>query len=215
MVHAQERQRSTSKRIFDGELDQASDEVKATAATAVISHSSWESAVLTLEPIPFLDTSIFTPIQHRMVRSLARLRGYRLDDKELEEVLRTVRSRLFRANMTIAVTKLFEFIPIVPDLLSGATAYALTTAIGEVTDRYFHCGCAMASAEMKASFDAFYKESFEDAYKARRDEFRALFRDPGVRREIRDLNRARKDGKLGEDEVAQRSAEVLRRHDAH
>jgi uncharacterized protein (DUF697 family) len=202
-----------SKRILDGEFDGASAEAKAKAVQDVIRQSSLETATLTLEPVPLLDVAIFTPIQHRMVQAVGRLRGYRLDIKAVQGTCAITRGHLVAPDTAIVLAKFILFVPILPDLIAGAVAAAVTSAIGELSDRYFRGGRTMSAVEMKASFDPLFWDQFRLNYRERRDELKALFRSSHVRRELHELRRARHNGTMGADEVAQRTTEILDRHE--
>jgi uncharacterized protein (DUF697 family) len=183
------------------------------AVRNVIRRSSLATSMLTLEPVPFLDTAIFVPIQHRMVHDVACLRGYELDGTAIHDAFRRVRGRFVAPNATIAVAKIFAFVPVVPDLVSGAVAYALTSTIGELTDRYFRTGCSLSDAELRGSFDAIFKDQFRVTYRERRDELRAMFRCPRVRREFGELKQAYRRGEIGTDELSRRMTAILDDHE--
>lgn len=185
----------------------------AKAVREVIQKCSLQTAVLALEPVPLLDSAVAVPIQHRMVRSVARLRGYCLDGKAVAETFSTIRGHLFVPNAVIALAKLIAFIPILGDLISTAVAYALTSAIGELSDRYFRTGRTMSPVELKTTFDALFKAEFVRAYTERRDELRAIFRSPELRREIGEQKRAHKNGTIDSDELARRTMHILNRRD--
>jgi uncharacterized protein (DUF697 family) len=196
-----------------GKGDGASGDPTAKAVRDLVRKCSLQTAALALEPVPLLDSAIFIPMQHTMVQSIARLRGHCLDGKAVRETFARIRGRLFVPNAIIALAKLITFVPVLPELVSGSVAYALTSAIGELTDRYFRRGGAMSPAEMRSSFDAIFREEFVRTYKERRDELRAMFRSPELRREIDELKHARHDGTMDPDEVARRTMEILNRHD--
>ncbi len=208
-----EQQAATVKRILAGEFDRANEAERTKAVSEVVRRTSAQAAALTLEPIPLVDTATFTWLQHKMIAAIARLRGY--EDAEGEQVVAasgTVRGRLVLLNASLAVTKFFDWIPVLPDVFGGAVAYGMTSALGELADRYFLSGCTLSAAEMRVRFDALFKQAFRDAYVLRRDELRALFRSPDVRAELRELKRANRDGEIGVDEVARRSSEILDGH---
>jgi hypothetical protein len=129
------------------------------------------------------------------------------------EIFAMIRGLLFSPNAAIALAKLITFVPVLPDLVAGAIACALTSAIGELSDRYFRTGRTMSAVEMKASFGALFKGEFQRAYRERRNELKAMFRSSQVRQEIGDLKRARRNGRMGVDEVARRTVEILDRHE--
>jgi uncharacterized protein (DUF697 family) len=199
------------KGILEGELDRASPDEKSKAVKQLIRRASSHSALLALEPIPFLDTAIFTRAQHRLVKSIARLRGYGLDDKQVSEAFALIRGRLVKKNLIITAAKLIAFIPILPELWSGPVAYALTATVGELSDRYFRGGRTMPPAEIEANFDKAFTEIYHAARHAKRNELRSMLRNRDVRGAIRDLKRSYREGNVDAEEVLQRSEEILDR----
>jgi uncharacterized protein (DUF697 family) len=193
-----------------GTQERAASDTK--AVREVIGRASTEAAVLALEPVPLLDTAIFVPIQHRMVQAIARIRGHDLDAEAVRETFGLIRGHLVAPNVAIAAAKLVAFVPVLPDLIAGTIAWALTSTIGELADRYFSGGRAMPPAEVKACFDPLFRKQFGSAYRERRDELRAMFRSAQVRQAIGDARRAYQDGAIGTDELARRTTEIL---DAH
>jgi uncharacterized protein (DUF697 family) len=209
MAQAQASQVASPKRVLGGEFDQATPEEKARAVKQLIRRSSSHSAMLTLEPIPFLDTAILAQAQRRLVQSIARLRGYAVSDAVVGAAFANIRGHLVKPNLVIAAAKLVAFVPIVPDVWAGTVAYALTGTIGEVGDRYFRGGCTMTPAEIESSFDEVYVETWQDARRAKRNELKAMFRNREIRRAIRDLKRTYREGSMDADEALRRSEEIL------
>jgi uncharacterized protein (DUF697 family) len=201
------------QRILRGELDEANAADKAKAIRDLIRWSSSRSAVIAMEPLLLVDAAIYTPIQHKMVRSIARLRGYSLDRKGVRAALALMRPRVFRWNMAIAATKLIPIVPFLPGLWSGAMTYALTTTIGELSDRYFRGGRAMPAEEIRSSFDAIFKETYEQARRTKKNELRAMFRSKDVRREIRAIKHTYNEGKIGAEEALARTDAILAESD--
>jgi uncharacterized protein (DUF697 family) len=175
----------------------------------VIRRSSLQTAVLALEPVPLLDTAIFTPLQHRMVGAIGRLRGYDLDGEAVQATFRMIRGHLILPNLTLALAKLITFVPVVSELFSGAIGSALTSAIGELADRYFRTGRRMSAVELRNNFDSIFKNEFARAYKERREELRAMFRSSRVRREVAELKRAYRSGAVEPDDLARRMSEII------
>jgi uncharacterized protein (DUF697 family) len=197
--------------VLGGEYDQATADEKSRAVRQLIRRSSYHSALLTLEPIPFLDSAILTRAQRRLLQSIARLRGHGLDDKEAREALAKIRGRMVKPNLVVAAAKLIAFVPIVPEIWSGTVAYALTCTIGELSDRYFGGGRAMSRAEIESGFDEVFNKAWSDARHAKRNELRTMFRNRDVRRAIRDLKRTYREGHMEPDEALHRSEEILAR----
>jgi uncharacterized protein (DUF697 family) len=197
--------------VLGGEFDQATADEKTKAVLQLIRRSSSHAAMLTLEPVPFLDTAIMARAQRRLLRSIARLRGYELDDSEVGAAFATIRGHLVKPNLIIAAAKLVAFVPVLPDIWSGTLAYAVTSAIGELSDRYFGGGRTMSSAEIESGFDEVFNARWQDARRAKRNELKALFRNRDVRREIKDLKRTYREGHMQPEEALHRSDEILAR----
>jgi uncharacterized protein (DUF697 family) len=199
------------KGILDGKLDGASADEKSKAVTQLIRRASSRSALLALEPIPFLDTAIFTHAQHRLLQSIARLHGYHLDDKQAREAFAMFRSRLLKPNLIVAAAKLITFLPVLPELWAGSMVYAMTGAVGELSDQYFGGGRAMSADEIETTFDRLYERIRREAQSAKRKELSAMFRNKEVRHAVRDIKRAFRDGTIGAEEALRRSEEILDR----
>jgi uncharacterized protein (DUF697 family) len=209
MAQAQTTDVATVDRVLAGEFDGATADEKTKAVAQVIRRSSSHSALLTLEPIPFLDSAVIARAQRRLLQSVARLRGYALDDKEARATFARIRGRLVKPNLVIAATKLVAFVPILPDIWSGSVAYALTSTIGDLSDRYFGGGRTMSRAEIESHFDETFKATWHDARCAKRNELRAMFQNRDTRRAIRDLKKNYREGHLDADEALHRSEEIL------
>jgi uncharacterized protein (DUF697 family) len=205
----------TPRQILDGALDEASADEKAKARSDLIQTTSMVTAALALQPVPLLDTIIFTQRQRRLVQSLARLHGYRIDNGELRDFFSVLRGRLVGPNVAVAVAKFVQFIPYAPEIFAGAVAYALTAAVGELGDRYFASGRAMSPDVMRTCFDKAFKDAFSYAFKEGRDEMKAMFRSPEVRREIHGLKEERRAGRMPLEEMVQKTEEILGHHHPH
>lgn len=201
--------RETLKRARTGEFVRASPGERARAVAELIRTSSSAAAVVALQPIPFVDVATLTPMQRRMVQSIALVHGYALDDAGVRDMFRTFRQRIMASHLTMAAAKLIPLVPVIPTAFAVSVAYALTCALGEASHRYFVARKLIPDEEMKTSLDVIYRDTLERAFRAKRNELRALFRDPRVRREIDALKKARRDGKIGEVEAERRMEEVL------
>jgi uncharacterized protein (DUF697 family) len=201
---------ATLKKSLSGELDGANEQVKSSTVQDIIRSSSSIAALVILQPLPVVDAALISPVQSRMVHAIASIHGNRANDRARREIFRTLRGRLITVNAEIAAVKLVPFVPFVGDLFGMSMAYALTWAVGELSDRYFRSGCTLDKAQMLERFDEAYRERYEQAYKEKRDEFRAMWRSPTVRRQIDQLKRARHDGRLTADEVERGTEELLK-----
>jgi uncharacterized protein (DUF697 family) len=199
----------TWKRSIDGAFDGASTQEKARAVQDLIRACSSAATLVTLQPVPGLDYALITPIQHRMVEGIGRIHECRVDKNARREIFKTFRGKLIALNATSAGAKLVPFVPFVGDLIALSVAYALTAAIGELSDRYFSSGRTMSAADMTANFNVIYAERYERAYQQTRSEMKAIWRSPEVRRQLDELKKARRDGKVGEDELQRRTDALL------
>jgi uncharacterized protein (DUF697 family) len=184
------------------QLARGSVEEKTAAVDDLIRKTSAIAAVTALQPVPALDIAILTPLQRRLVRSIGLIRGCHLQEEELNRMFRAVRRPIAVSQTMLVTAKLVQFIPWVPEIFAVSLAYALTCAIGEVSDEYL--SHPIPVDQLRSRMEEISSERFATALKVKRDELRALFRDPETRRRIKELKAARRDGKIDEDEVVRR-----------
>jgi uncharacterized protein (DUF697 family) len=166
--------RKPLQQISAGALDRASEPEKDRAASELIAACSAAAGALALQPLPLVDLPLIVPIQIAMVQGLGRIRGYQLDKKSVLEVFRSYRTSLTVQQLTIAVSKV---VPGVGSLFSVSTAYALTFAVGEVSDRYFKGGRKLAPEELRRLFERIYAQT-------RREKREAGCRKPNLERDL-------------------------------
>ena len=203
--------REALKSIDGREFQRASPAEKARAVSQLIRMTSAAAAVSALQPIPFVDTAILTPMQHRMVQSIATVHGYHLDRKDVREMFRAFRPRVVQSQLTIGLAKSVPLVPVIFDAIAVSVAYALTFAVGEASDQHFRSQRLTSPDEMRASLEAIYRETFERAFQQKRNELRAMFRSPEIRREVEALKKAHRDGEMDEAEKERRMDEILTR----
>src|SRR5262252_5665825 len=145
----------TIRRVLDGDYDDATDEEKARAVKELVQVCSVAASALTIQPFPILDSALIAPVQIAMVQGIGRIHGYKLDKKSVLEILSTFGASLVAQNVIMAAAKL---IPFLGWAVTISMAYALTYAIGEVSDFYFRNGRGVSSSELKTMFDRVYKE---------------------------------------------------------
>ena len=195
------------KSIRDGRFDEASPRQRDRAVRELIHTSCAAASVVALQPVPFLDTALLVPLHVGMVQGIARIRGYRLDKRSTFEILRTMRASLLTQHAMMAAAK---FAPYVGWIVTVSVADALTYAIGALMDRYFVRGRSMLPAEMRDVLNRLYKEKFEHAYRGRRSELKMkLGRAPSMRRALCELDEARREGRIDDDERDRRKEEIL------
>jgi uncharacterized protein (DUF697 family) len=158
-----------------GDFDSATEEEKGRVVGEAIRLSATRAAVVALQPLPLVDSAVLTPLQLRMVAGIARIRGCRDREPGLRILGRLFES-LVTPHLTMAGMKVILFVPILPDLVAASVAYALTWALGEVSDEFFRADRAPTDEELRARFDDLYRRKLELTYRERRDEVKARLR---------------------------------------
>lgn len=96
-------------------------------------------AGIAVQPIPFADFFILTPLQAYMGTRLAAIRGFRLSDQEAEQILKqlmgVVGMGMLAQQLGIAAAKLL--FPIFGGVTTIPVVFGLTYAMGTVMDKYF------------------------------------------------------------------------------
>jgi uncharacterized protein (DUF697 family) len=199
---------ATLTRAQGGEFDGASEQTKENAVQELIRRCSSAVAVYALQPLPGVDSAIVIPVHNRMVGIIARIRGYRIDARRVDQdILGPLSGELLFTHAAMVGAKLIPFV----DIFAVSVAYALTCALGQVSDEYYRRRRAMAEREMRLHFDACYAKAYEFAFREKRNEFRAMFRDRKVREQIGELKKARRDGTIAAEEVERRIDDILNR----
>lgn len=190
---------ATLKRILDGDFDDATQEERDQAVRELIQMCSVAAGAVTFQPIPLLDAVLITPIQIAMVQGVARIYGHRLDQKAVIEILATFGASMVAQNAIMAASKL---VPILGWLVSISVAYALTYAIGEVTDHYFRNGRGVPAEDLRSMFKTVYKQ--------KRSEKEAEHKsNKSLKQKLQLLKEAHDNGILTKDEFERKKAELL------
>ena len=190
----------TLDRVMAGDYDEASDEERREAVREVIQVCALASSAVTIQPFPLLDAALVTPIQIAMVQGIGRIHGHDLDRKSVLEILTTLGASIVAQNAMMAAAKC---IPVLGWLMTLSMAYALTHAIGEVSDHYFRHGRGVDPDDLRSMFRKVYDEK-----KAEKD--RAHRSDSGLRRKLKLLEQLRADGLLDEAEFQAKKEELLK-----
>ena len=202
--------REALKSIDRREFQNARPAERARAVSQLIRITSAAAAVSALQPVPFVDAAILTPMQHRMVQSIAMVHGYHLDRSDLRELFRAFRPRIAQAHVTIGLAKSVPLVPVIFDAVAVSVAYALTFAVGEASDHHFRAQRLTSPDEMSEP-RGIYRETFERAFQQKRNELRAMFRSPEIRRVVASLKKAHRDGKMDEAGRERRMDAILTR----
>jgi uncharacterized protein (DUF697 family) len=126
--------------------------------------------------------------------------GYSLDRKSVIEVLSTFGASIVAQNVIIAAAK---FVPFLGWLVAISMAYALTYAIGEVSDHYFKSGRGVPQSDLK--------QMFEKVYKTKRAEKEAAHKsNETLKDKLEQLKDAYKSGLLTEEEFNKKKEDVLK-----
>jgi uncharacterized protein (DUF697 family) len=139
----------TIQKVMSGGYDSATEEERTQAVRELIQVCSIASGAVAIQPIPLVDSVLITPIQIAMVQAIGRVRGYNLDKKSIVEILGTFGASLLAQNLILAAAK---FVPFAGWVMGVAMAYALTYAVGEVSDHYFRTGRGTSADELRAKF---------------------------------------------------------------
>lgn len=188
-------------RVLAGDFDDATDEERREAVERIVQLSAVAAGAVAFQPIPLLDTVLVSPIQIGMVQAIGRIHGHRLDEKSILEMLSTFGASILAQNVILSATK---FIPIFGWLTAVSMAYALTWAIGEVSDYYFREGRGVSSEELK--------ERFQSVYQAKKSEKEASLKEAGPDRlkdRLAQLKEALDAGLLTEEEFDQKRRDIL------
>lgn len=133
-------------------------------------------AGVAVQPIPFADIFILTPLQAFMGTRISAIRGLRLSEKEasaiIKEIMGVVGAGMIAQQLGIAAAKIF--FPIFGGVATIPVVFGLTFAIGKVMDLYFiHQvqGRKLSPDELKRAWSEAKKEG-ERQGKARTSEIK-------------------------------------------
>lgn len=189
----------TLKRVLDGDYSEATEEEKAKAVRELVQVCAVAAGAVTIQPIPFVDTALIAPIQIGLVQGIGKIHGYKLDKRSILEMLSTFGASLVAQNVIMAAAK---FVPFLGWLVTISMAYAMTWAIGEVSDHYFRNGRNVDEGELKKMFERVYKAKKTEKEK----EHKA---DKTLKEKLEELKEAKKDGLLTDEEFEAKKAELL------
>lgn len=120
-------------------------------------------AAIAIQPIPFADIFILTPIQAIMGIEIAKKYGIRVEKKQSSELIRQIIGiigmGLIAQQLGIAAAKTFW--PIVGSVATIPVVFGLTYGIGSVINEYY---------KSQTNNDRLTDEQIKDIYKASRNE---------------------------------------------
>lgn len=189
----------TIKRVMAGDYDDATPAERDEAVREVIQMCSAAAAAVSVQPIPLLDIALISPIQIVMVQAIGRVHGHALDKKAVLEIVSTFGASLVAQNVIMATAKLIPFVGWVAAI---AMSYALTWAIGEVSEHYFRNGRGVPQEELKEMFERVYKS--KKAEKQSEHKANASLKD-----RLEQLKEAKAQGLLTDEEFEEKKREML------
>jgi uncharacterized protein (DUF697 family) len=147
------------ERVMRGDYATASEAERDEAVRKVVQACAVAAAAVTIQPFPFVDTALLAPIQIAMVQAIGRVRGHTLDAKSVLEILSTLGASIVAQNAIMAAAK---FIPFFGWAVTISMAYALTWAIGEVSDFWFRSGRGASEQELRDMFRRVYQQKKQE-----------------------------------------------------
>lgn len=129
-------------------------------------------AAVAVQPIPFADIFVLTPIQAYMGVRLSAIRGMPLSDAEATDLLKEIAGivGLGMAAQQAALGLYKVGLPFLAGFTTIPLVYGLTYAIGRVMDYYLEKkakGQAMSNADLKGAWEKYRKEGKEKAKNAK------------------------------------------------
>ena len=190
----------TLGRVMGGSWRDATDEDKAIAVRDLVQVCSVAAGAVAIQPLPLVDIALLAPIQIGLVQGIGRIHGYDLDRKSVVEILSTFGASLVSQHVVLAAVKL---VPFAGWVLGVSMSYALTYALGEVSDHYFKTGRGCSSRELREMFDRVYENK-------KRDKQAAHTKDASLKAKLEQLKDAYAAGLMTEEEFSRKKEEVLR-----
>jgi uncharacterized protein (DUF697 family) len=136
----------------------------------IIKLFSGTCAAVAIQPIPFADFFVLTPLQAYMGSRLAAIRGISVRESEVKVLLKEIASviglGLLAQQLAIGAYK--TFIPFLGALTTIPIVYGLTYAIGKTMDAYLvnkSKDLSMTKKQMKTIFDEMLKKGKEEGKK--------------------------------------------------
>jgi uncharacterized protein (DUF697 family) len=189
----------TVQRVMTGNYDNASDEERRAAVKEVIQVCAVAASAVTIQPFPVADVLLMSPIQIALVQAIGKVHGVKLDKKSVLEVLSTIGASIVAQNVIMAAAKL---VPFLGSVVAMSMAYALTFAIGEVSDYYFKNGRGVPASELKDRFNTIYKEK-----KAEKE--REAKENRSLKQKLDELKKQFEKGEISEEEFNRKKEETL------
>src|SRR6056297_571411 len=126
--------------------------------TQIIKIFSATCAAFAVQPIPFADIFVLTPIQGYMGSRIAAIRGINIKEEKASEIVKEIAGVVGLGVLAqqIAIGAYKTFIPFLGAITTIPMVYGLTYAIGKVMDFYF---------EKKSKGEKIQAETMKNLYK--------------------------------------------------
>ena len=129
-------------------------------------------AVVAVQPIPFADIFVLTPIQAYMGTRLSAIRGMPLSEAEAKDLLKEIAGVVGLGMLAQqAALGLYKVgLPFLAGITTIPLVYGLTYAVGRVMDHYLQLkakGQVMSQADMKSVWEKAKKEGKEKGKQAK------------------------------------------------
>jgi uncharacterized protein (DUF697 family) len=160
------------------------------------------TAAVAVQPVPFVEMILISPIQIAMVRRIGSLRGYKFDRKAAYEIWKAFRVSILTQQAVITAVK---FVPAIGSIAAASVAYSLTTTIGEVFDYYYRHERKTPAGELLRLFKQLLAQKRDQSPP---DEVRNI---EEKRRDLNALAKERSERKLSSAEYERRKSEILSR----
>jgi uncharacterized protein (DUF697 family) len=190
----------TLKKVMEGHFEGVDEATKAATIRDLIQVCSIAAGAVAIQPIPLLDIALISPIQIGLVQGIGRVHGHHLDKKSVVEILSTFGASIVAQNVIMAAAKMIPFLGWV---VGPSMAYALTYAVGEVSDHYFRAGRGMPNEDLKSMFDKVYKQKRAEKEAANKG-------NDTLKQKLEQLKEAYAGGLLTEQEFAAKKEELLK-----
>lgn len=149
-------------------------DAKRKLAEGYVKTAALAAAAAGASPIPFSDAAILVPIQVRMIANVSRAYGMEFDKNAILPIVSAVGGCVAATYAGRAIfTGILKFVPgvgtLVGGAISGATAAALTTALGQVYVKFVDGLCRKNGGDpptiqqVTESFPDFWKSSGDEA----------------------------------------------------
>ncbi len=151
-------------RIYENESNITQDE----KVKKIIINFSIGCSIVAIQPIPFADIFVLTPIQGVMGQKIAKARGYSISEAESKEILKEIIGLvgLGIGAQQLAIGAYKTFLPFWGAVTTIPLVFSLSFAIGKVMDYYFMKkvrGELIEKEEIKLLFEKAKKEGKKEA----------------------------------------------------